>query len=680
MAIRATCEDCFLEYTVADDKAGRTFKCKECGGAVRVPRSPAASTAPRAAAAPPPQRRSAGAGKSASKTKKPRSSSGAAAGALLPLLLGGLVLIGVGVGVYVLLPFGGGAGGAGDDGATESAAAAEALSTDEQALLADFHKMVASQPGQSSPEQRKAAFEAFAAEHNVTTDEMLALAQKAQAVHAAANRVDAKWQPLDVTPPATPAWPARVRVNIPKGFGEPWLKVTTVRTPFALASATAQGGSMRHVINLATSQSVGSWLNATGYNLNEQVSPDGKLVLLQEGTKAPVSLQVVDAAGGKTLQTISSPDILLARVVAFVTPQQIVVFSPAGQSREQGIRVLLFDATTGQEVARHERAYEFAGDDQVSFSPDGRYLAAKGKGKSIEVCEIDSGKQVGAVDLAGAGMEHGTVYAVAFAPDGKKIAVLEQKPLTNLCVHIVDCATGEVTRGGDLDGGTTSLGGIRELQLDEPLAWFPDSRHVLICKLAAIDTTTGRRVWQARGDQSGPNQMRIPSTGGVLYQVNGEQGATLETAPIDFARIASTQQSWPTDAALAPGMSVSVAVDLSAGGLQSLNDIVATAVRSKLEQQGFAVSEGADRVLSIGVKDGSVAFAWTGADGQPLWEWTATDDSALLSLLGHLKDYTPERALAAEGIAKLLSKPIPWFIAADGWTLPAISQINHGGL
>src|SRR5690606_8214032 len=63
MAIRATCEDCFLEYTVADDKAGRSFKCKECGGAVRVPRSGGASTAPRRAAAPPPpQRRPSGGG------------------------------------------------------------------------------------------------------------------------------------------------------------------------------------------------------------------------------------------------------------------------------------------------------------------------------------------------------------------------------------------------------------------------------------------------------------------------------------------------------------------------------------------------------------------------------------------------------------------------------------------
>jgi hypothetical protein len=63
MAIRARCTDCDKGYTVDDKNAGKTLKCKACGGAVKVPAAEgvarvaggasaraSASSAPRAAA------------------------------------------------------------------------------------------------------------------------------------------------------------------------------------------------------------------------------------------------------------------------------------------------------------------------------------------------------------------------------------------------------------------------------------------------------------------------------------------------------------------------------------------------------------------------------------------------------------------------------------------------------
>jgi len=37
MSIKVTCEECFSDYTVKDQFAGRKIKCKECGAAIRIP-------------------------------------------------------------------------------------------------------------------------------------------------------------------------------------------------------------------------------------------------------------------------------------------------------------------------------------------------------------------------------------------------------------------------------------------------------------------------------------------------------------------------------------------------------------------------------------------------------------------------------------------------------------------
>jgi hypothetical protein len=231
----------------------------------------------------------------------------------------------------------------------------------------------------------------------------------------------------------------------------------------------------------------------------------------------------------------------------------------------------------------------------------------------------------------------------------------------------------------DLYGGTTSLGAPLELQLTDPLIWFPDGRNLLIGKIVAVDTATGRRVWQARGQQSGNQTARLPTNGGLIYQVNTKETTQLVMLPIDFSRIASTQAAWPSDAALSPGTPVSIAVNLAAGGLQDVNEVVKSGLQLKLERLGFEVVDGADRVLNVGIQEGSVAFKWTNG-GDTLWESVATADTAMVAQLGHLKGHPPEQAIGMEGVIKVQAYPIPYFIAGDRqWTLPIIDQINHKG-
>ena len=37
MSIKVECDSCFSEFSIKDDAAGRTIKCRECGESIKVP-------------------------------------------------------------------------------------------------------------------------------------------------------------------------------------------------------------------------------------------------------------------------------------------------------------------------------------------------------------------------------------------------------------------------------------------------------------------------------------------------------------------------------------------------------------------------------------------------------------------------------------------------------------------
>ena len=681
MAIRTTCDGCFTDYNVPDDRAGKAFKCKECGATVRVPR-PGERSAPPTAPAPKSQNRP----RQRSKRKQ-KSSGGSGAVWIIVGVVAVVGLLGaIGGAAFLLWPKGGSGNeiaaeavadgnGTQDSGNTAATTDAPALTVDEEKILAEYRQFVQTQRG-ASTEARYAAMQKFAADRNLTVDEVIAISRKDRDAREAARRVDHKWQPLQIAAPRQD-WPTEAAITVPVGYGGARFSVPKVQSPFLLSSASPEGDTERRVFDLRSSEQIGQWTSPVVVGLHEQLSPDGRLVCQTDD----LTLNITDATSGEQVRQIVSPDIHHVAYLTFISSKQIMIITPmtAEQTTDKTRRCLVFDATTGDEVSRFEHAWDFAGSDQIAVSPDGRYVVATGKGKSIEVVEISSGTQVCALDFANEGLDHGHLHCVAFSPDGKQIGVLEQRPLVALRLHLVDCSSGEVTRKIDLYGGNTSLGAPLEMQLAEPLVWFPDSRNVFIGKILIVDTHTGRRVWQARGKQSGLAAGRFPIENGLLYQLTTEEMSRLVTLPIDFERIAATQQSWPADALLSPGMQVGVSVDLSAGGLEAVNDVVAAGLAAKLERVGFTVGDAAEPTLFVSVQEGSVAFAWKSGD-DVLWETVADTDTAMISQLGHLTEKSPEQAPTSEGVVRVQRFPVPYFISADGaWTLPVIEQINHEG-
>lgn len=113
MSLIAECLDCGKQYRVADDKAGRQFKCKDCGSTIQIPggddddydlghhdeygaddRRGGDYDEPR------PRRRSGGSGRKKSRSKRKSSVN---PGLIIGGVVGGIVVIGVLVGAVVLI-------------------------------------------------------------------------------------------------------------------------------------------------------------------------------------------------------------------------------------------------------------------------------------------------------------------------------------------------------------------------------------------------------------------------------------------------------------------------------------------------------------------------------------------------------------------------------------------------
>jgi WD40 repeat protein/serine/threonine protein kinase len=199
-----------------------------------------------------------------------------------------------------------------------------------------------------------------------------------------------------------------------------------------------------------------------------------------------------------------------------------LAFSPDGQrlaSASRDYTVKIWDTATGKElVALKDPAGDKAGVDHesfagwgnsVAFSPDGQRLASASFGKTVNIWDSMTGKELFA--LKG---HAGLVQGVAFSPDGRRLASASD----DQTVKIWDSATGKELF--DLKG---HAGGVRTV------VFSPDGQRLASASMdkdQAVkiwDSATGAELFALKGHARGANSVAFSPDGQRLASASFDQ-------------------------------------------------------------------------------------------------------------------------------------------------------------
>ncbi|MBN9118515.1 MAG: sigma-70 family RNA polymerase sigma factor, partial [Planctomycetes bacterium] len=142
------------------------------------------------------------------------------------------------------------------------------------------------------------------------------------------------------------------------------------------------------------------------------VSADGRLAVAHSGTRIHGAVRTYDLTTGRVLLDIESP---LGE--GFVEGAAV---SPDGKTLaiKRNFSVYLYDAAAGKEISRaqYPRANPYSGADLLVFAPDGQHVAvAAAEGKAIHLIGLARGEVLRTFPHA-----H-VLFAAAFSPDGKHL-------------------------------------------------------------------------------------------------------------------------------------------------------------------------------------------------------------------------------------------------------------------
>jgi WD40 repeat protein len=148
----------------------------------------------------------------------------------------------------------------------------------------------------------------------------------------------------------------------------------------------------------------------------------------------------------------SSTGNLLLEFTAVEFPVHQIVFSPDSKllagATEYGARI--WDAATGKEVLSFSGHGQGVGNNGITFSPDGKWVATSGDDATIQVWDAQSGQVI--FKLTG---HTGPTFGVAFSPDGRSLATSSVD--RTIKIWQLPAAGGEVTEPLTLYGNTGAV-------------------------------------------------------------------------------------------------------------------------------------------------------------------------------------------------------------------------------
>src|SRR5215469_16188110 len=184
------------------------------------------------------------------------------------------------------------------------------------------------------------------------------------------------------------------------------------------------------------------------------VSPDGKTFASGGGGNGAATLTLWDLSAGKALRDLGGKG-NGARAVAFSPDGRVLAAAygslgwfgrpPAMRPLTVGSVVRLWDVRTGKLL--HTLEGHGKGVCSLAFAPDGTHLVSGSQDGTVRIWDASSGKELLKIVVPsrtlptgpkGGDIDHGSVYAVAFGPDGKAVASGDYDGM----VYLWDAATG----------------------------------------------------------------------------------------------------------------------------------------------------------------------------------------------------------------------------------------------
>jgi WD40 repeat protein len=344
----------------------------------------------------------------------------------------------------------------------------------------------------------------------------------------------------------------------------------------ALAWATVTGEV--HLWDVAKNKDLGQLGEAApgGRNDSFAFAPDGKLLALH---RADGVIQLWDVAERKKLRQIGEPA-APTQPVKFVvalgnSPRQMnLAFSPDGKALATGCNgagIRVFEVATGKELGPQGEGHA-AAVTSLAVSRNGRTLTTRARGDALRQWDLATGKLVREVRVpenatcaalapdasllaAGEGSavalydtttgqklrqldgEQMGISALAFAPDGKTLAVRGSQPRA---MRLWDVATGKALRILQDEANAAAANAVVYNNvagaLTAEMAFSPDGRFLAAAgeknQLGLWDTTTGTRLREFQlGGAQAVKRFAFSADGRSLAAVNQDGTVTLfETA------------------------------------------------------------------------------------------------------------------------------------------------------
>ena len=668
MPIRVRCRSCSREIRLKDSAAGKTLKCPDCGGKIRVPEPESVEEEwddyddeyeddeyrePQTRRRPQTRRTSGSGGKrKGRKTAKNVNST--------PLIIGGAIagVVVIGVLVVMLWPSGNenDPGGAGGDTVAATAA-----------------------PGGTAGSS--------GAETSPAGD------AGSQLITAPANSTG--W-PLAADPSVLP-WGETTNLTDSQAL----LGLTFSNAPTAAVSlgygSSKIGLQGSRSINLATGEQIGSVEVVTPEAGKKSLSPDGTTLAFIHGNREQQHrVSVWSYATGKKVQTIDveKPGNQV-KSIALASPTRLLAFS---DTRVDGksLRVLkLFDVTAGTQIK--QLAFETAFDlTHCTISPGGKYLAYLIDSNNLLILESESLNIVAATRFNHSSGSQSK--GVAFNASGDRIAcgfLNENKTR----IMVVDFATGASTVAAEFIGEMAYSPISGSIYLGTSLEWLPGDKGWCVYGSCIVDAESGRVVWFIDSASRLGSQRRRPAPDGLLVPAGSLVDRKLTLVPIPWDSIRESIAAAPNDPAalLREGSSVSVQVEvesLAHGDVAQTKSALSNSITQRLSSDGFTVAENSavtlyvhysekaghmassmrDRTQQVQTTNALIRLEWRDGDGKAIRSLETTVNPSFVQV----REFTAgayRNAMFEKAKNQVASCPFPFYIPSgtEHQTLPGLT-------